>query len=149
MMTQRTRQALRNFADGYCCAQAVAMAYADVMGMPVKQAARVAVGFGAGVGRMRGNCGAFSVAVMICGFLEPTAPTPQGRGPVYARVQEVHRRFVETCGTVSCAELLRRHPKADLPVPQERTPAYYASRPCARVILQACRIIEEQMQQQG
>lgn len=145
-MTERTRQALQSFAAGYCCSQSVAMAYADVMGMTRSQAARVSIGFGAGVGRMRGNCGAFSAAVMVCGFLEQAGDTPQGRGAVYARVQEVHREFVARCGTVSCAELLRRHPKADLPVPEERCPAYYASRPCARVILQACRVIEEQMQ---
>lgn len=145
-MTGRTRQALRNFAAGYCCAQSVAMAYAEVMGMTAEQAARVSVGFGAGIGRMRGNCGAFSAAVMVCGFLEPSGHTPKGRGPVYARVQEVHQAFVERCGSASCAELLRRHPRADMPVPEERSPAYYALRPCARVILQACRIIEEQME---
>lgn len=144
-MTERTRQALQNFAAGYCCAQSVAMAYADAMGMTEEQAARVSVGFGAGIGRMRGNCGAFSVAVMVCGFLEPSGHTPEGRAPVYARVQEVHRAFAEKCGSVSCGELLQRHPKAGMPVPEARTPAYYASRPCARVILQACRIIEEQM----
>ena len=70
---------------------------------------------------------------------------PQGRPQVYARVQAVHAAFVERCGTISCAELLRRHPRAEGPTPEERTPAYYASRPCARVILQACRIIEEQL----
>ncbi len=145
-MTERTRQALQNFAAGYCCAQSVAMAYADVMGMTAEQAARVSIGFGGGIGRMRETCGAFSAAVMVCGFLEPKGNTPQGRAPVYARVQEIHREFTARCGTVSCGDLLRRHPRADMPVPQERTPAYYASRPCARVILQACRIVEEQMQ---
>lgn len=145
MMTDRTRQALRNFAAGYNCAQSVAMAYADVMGLSQEQAARASAGFGGGIGRLRDNCGAFSSAVMVCGSLEKTGEIPQGRTRVYARVQEVYRTFAERCGSVSCAELLHRHPKTDGPVPEERTPAYYASRPCARVILQACRIIEEQM----
>lgn len=145
MMTERTRQALRNFAAGYNCAQSVAMAYADVMGLTPEQAARASAGFGGGIGRLRDNCGAFSAAVMVCGSLEQAGHQPQGRAQVYARVQEIHRTFAERCGSVSCAELLRRHPKADGPTPEERTPAYYASRPCARVILQACRIIEEQM----
>lgn len=146
MMTERTRLALRSFADGYNCAQSVAMAYADVMGLTQKQAARASAGFGGGIGRLRDNCGAFSAAVMVCGSLEQAGHQPQGRAQVYARVQEIHRTFAERCGSVSCAELLHRHPKADGPTPEERTPAYYASRPCARVILQACRIIEEQME---
>ncbi|MBQ7844787.1 MAG: C_GCAxxG_C_C family protein [Clostridia bacterium] len=144
-MTERTKQALRNFAAGYNCAQSVYMAYADVAGLTQEQAARVSAGFGGGIGRLRDNCGAFSAAVMLCGTLEEKGNLPNGRPQVYARVQEVHRCFVERCGTISCAELLKRHPKAEAPTPEERTPAYYASRPCARVILQACRIIEEQM----
>lgn len=144
-MTERTKQALRNFAAGYNCAQSVYMAYADLAGLTTEQAARVSAGFGGGIGRLRDNCGAFSAAVMVCGALEEQGCLPQGRKAVYARVQQVHAAFVERCGTVSCAELLRRHPKSEGPAPEERTPAYYASRPCARVILQACRVIEEQI----
>ena len=144
-MTDREKQALRNFAAGYNCAQSVAMAYADVLGLTTEQAARASAGFGGGIGRLRDNCGAFSSAVMVCGALEADGHQPQGRPKVYARVQQVYASFVEKCGTISCAELLQRHPKPEGPTPEERTPAYYASRPCARVILQACRIIEEQM----
>lgn len=144
-MTERCKQALRNFAAGYNCAQSVSMAYADVMGLTQEQAARAAAGFGGGIGRLRDNCGAFSAAVMVCGALETNGHQPHGRPKVYARVQEVHAAFVDKCGTISCAELLRRHPKSEGPTPEERTPAYYALRPCARVILQACRVIEEQM----
>lgn len=144
-MTQREKQALQNFAAGYNCAQSVYMAYADVAGLSREAAARASAGFGGGIGRLRQNCGAFSAAVMVCGALEEKGHLPEGRPQVYGRVQDVYASFVERCGTVSCAELLRRHPRAEGPVPEERTPAYYASRPCARVILQACRIIEEQM----
>ena len=65
-MTERTKQALRNFAAGYNCAQSVYMAYADVAGLTQEQAARVSAGFGGGIGRLRDNCGAFSAAVMLC-----------------------------------------------------------------------------------
>lgn len=144
-MTERSKQALRNFAAGYNCAQSVYMAYADVAGLTMEQAARASAGFGGGIGRLRDNCGAFSAAVMVCGALEEMGSQPQGRPQVYARVQQVHASFVDKCGTISCAELLKRHPKSEGPTPEERTPAYYASRPCARVILQACRVIEEQL----
>lgn len=146
-MTTREKQALRNFAAGYNCAQAVFMAYADVCGLTGEQAAVISAGFGGGIGRLRSNCGAFSAAVLLCGAMTPQGGDPNRRPDVYRRVQEVHASFVERCGTVSCAELLNRYPRREGPVPEERTPAYYASRPCARVILQACRIIEEQLAQ--
>ena len=97
------------------------------------------------MGRLRQNCGAFSAAVMLCGALEgPDGADKAKRTQVYARVQEVHRRFLEEMGTTQCGELLGR--SAEAPRPEERTAAYYASRPCAKIILQACRIIEEQLQ---
>lgn len=144
-MTTREKQALRNFAAGQNCAQAVLMAYAEVCGLSTEQAAVLSAGFGGGIGRLRSNCGAFSAAVMLCGAVTPDAASPAARKDVYARVQAVHADFVARCGTISCAELLARHPRKEGPVPEERTPAYYASRPCARVILQACRVIEAQL----
>ena len=144
-MTDRERKALRNFAAGYNCAQSMFMAYADLLGLTQEQAAKLSAGFGGGIGRLRQNCGAFSAAVMLCGALEgPDGADKAKRTQVYARVQEVHRRFLEEMGTTQCGELLGR--SAEAPRPEERTAAYYASRPCAKIILQACRIIEEQLQ---
>jgi len=145
-MTEREKKALQLFASGDNCAQAVFKAYADLAGLTPEQAGLVAVGFGGGIGRLRQNCGAFSAAVMLCGALhgENGADSDQ-RKEVYRRVQAVHQRFVEKCGTVNCAELLGRQKKAEAPTPEERTPEYYASRPCAKVVLAACEIIEEQL----
>lgn len=144
-MTDRAKQALRNFAAGYNCAMSVAMAYADAAGLTPEQAGRAFSAFGGGIGRLRGNCGAFSAALMICGSLEANGDKPEGRPAVYAHARTIYDRFIQACGTISCAELLQRHPRSEGPTPEERTPAYYASRPCARVILQACRIIDEQL----
>lgn len=144
-MTDREKRALQSFASGYNCAQSVLLAYGDMAGLTEEQAATIAAGFGGGMGRMRQQCGALSMAVMLCGVLTPQGGLPASRGAVYSRVQEVYARFVERCGSASCGELLSRHPRAEAPQPEERTPAYYASRPCARVILQACRILEEQI----
>ena len=109
----------------------------------------LSAGFGGGIGRLRQNCGAFSAAVMLCGALTPEGVKPESRPEVYRRVQAIHAAFVERCGTVNCAQLLGRRAGAEIPVPEERTPAYYASQPCARVILQACRIVEEHLQNQA
>lgn len=143
-MTAREEKALQYFASGDNCAQAVLKAYCDLVGLTQEQAALVAVGFGGGIGRLRQNCGAFSASVMLCGALHGAdGADAVNRTQVYARVQEVHRQFVERLGTINCGELLGR--TAEAPTPEERTPAYYATRPCARIILQACHIIEEHL----
>lgn len=145
-MTEREKQAVKNFADGHNCAQSVLMAYADVLGLTQAQAAMVAVGHGGGMGRLRLHCGAFSAAVMLAGALEGTDGAKKEHRPMtYARVQEIHRRFVEKNGTVSCAELLGRAGVPEDPTPEERTPEYYAKRPCARIIRSACQIIDDML----
>ena len=102
-MTVREKKALQLFASGDNCAQSVMKAYGELAGLTEEQASLVAVGFGGGMGRLRQNCGAFSAAVMLCGALEgPDGADKAKRTQVYARVQEVHRRFLEEMGTTQC-----------------------------------------------
>lgn len=142
-MTEREKRAIRAFAEGRNCAQAVLTAYADVLSLTEAQAAMLSVGFGGGMGRLRLHCGAFSAAVMLCGALEGADGAQKEHRPqTYARVQEVHRQFVARNGTISCAELLGRAGVPEDPTPEERTPEYYAKRPCVRIIRSACQIID-------
>jgi C_GCAxxG_C_C family probable redox protein len=145
-MTQRETRALELFAQGDNCAQAVLKSCADLAGLTEHQAGLIAVGFGGGMGRMRQNCGAYSAAVMLCGALTGEEGDAQDkRAQVYALVQDVHREFVERLGTTCCAELLHRPAAQESPEPDARTAAYYASRPCAKIVLTACRIVEEHL----
>ena len=149
-MKNREEIAAANFLSGSNCCQAVLMAYADVLGLTQEQAAMVAVGHGGGMGRLRLHCGAFSAAVMLAGAIEgPDGAKKEHRPQTYARVQEIHRRFIEVNGTVSCAELLGRAGVPEDPTPEERTPEYYRKRPCERVIRSACKIIDELLAERG
>lgn len=147
-ISERAKQALRNFADGCNCAQSVLLAYHDVLGLTREQAAMVSVGFGGGIGRLRDNCGAFSAAVMLVGPMEGHgAADKEHRPQTYARVQELHRRFVAANGSISCAELLGRAKVPEAPTPDARTAAYYRARPCAKIIRRACAIIDEMLEE--
>lgn len=149
-MVNREEMAAQHFLSGTNCAQAVLMAYADVLGLTEDQAAMVAVGHGGGMGRLRLHCGAFSAAVMLAGVIEgPDGAKKEHRPSTYARVQEIHRRFVEVNGTISCAELLGRAGVPENPTPEERTPEYYAKRPCERVIRSTCRIIDAMLEEKN
>ena len=142
-MSKREEQAVQNFLDGCNCAQSVLLAYADVLGLTQEQAAMVAVGHGGGMGRLRLHCGAFSAAVMLAGVMEgEDGAKKEHRPETYARVQEIHRQFLERNGTISCAELLGMVGVPEDPTPEERTPEYYAKRPCARNIASACEMID-------
>lgn len=147
-ISERAKQAVRNFADGCNCAQSVLLAYHDVLGLTEEQATMVSVGFGGGIGRLRDNCGAFSAAVMLAGVMEgPDGAKKEHRPLTYARVQEIHRRFVAVNGSICCAELLGRIKTPEAPTPDARTAAYYRSRPCAKIIRRACAIIDEMLEE--
>ena len=53
------------FLQGYTCAQAVVLAFEDVTGLERTVAARLASGFGGGMGRMREVCGAVSGMFLV------------------------------------------------------------------------------------
>lgn len=145
-ISEREKTAVRLFASGRNCAQAVLMTYADLLGLTQEQAASVACGMGGGIGRLRDNCGAFSAAVMLCAALEgPEGAKPEHRPQTYARVQRVYRAFLERNGSICCAELLGREKKPEAPIPDDRTQQYYAARPCARIIRMACKIVDGMM----
>ena len=57
------------FLRGYNCAQAVALAYKEELGLDEEQVLRLSCGFGGGLSRLREVCGAFSGAVFVVGAL--------------------------------------------------------------------------------
>ena len=132
-MTERQERALQYFNSGDNCAQAVFKAYCDLAGLTEQQAALASVGFGGGM-------------VMVMGALDDgDGASAERRAEVYARVQRAHRMFIERLGTINCAELLQREQKPEAPTPEARTPEYYAGRPCTRIVLTACGIIEDML----
>ena len=58
------------FRKGYNCSQSVFAAFADVLGMTVEEAAKIASPFGAGFGKLREVCGAVSGMTLLAGYLK-------------------------------------------------------------------------------
>lgn len=65
----RGDEAYNYFLSGYNCAQAVVLAFRDLLGMDEQTAARLSCGFGGGMGRMREVCGTFSGVVTVMSWL--------------------------------------------------------------------------------
>lgn len=95
-------------ARGANCAQAVACAFCAELGVDEVTAMRVATGFGGGMGRLAGTCGAVTGAFMVLGLARGMSrpEQPQEKEKVYALVREFASRFTRAHGALACRDLL-------------------------------------------
>lgn len=164
---ERIDKAVSLFKQGYNCAQSVTAAFADLYGLTTEQALLISASFGAGIGRMRGVCGAasgmFILAGLQCG--SATAGDAEGKKLNYEVVQMLAAKFRDRNGSMICGELLGLRPKqnpivnsttiADFeatplistnPVPEARTDEYYKKRPCVKMVEEGARIFAEYLE---
>ena len=154
------------FMEGYNCAQAVTLAFAEEMGLEKDKAARLASSFGGGLGRLREVCGCVSgmalAAGAICGYADPKAR--EEKAEHYARIQRLAGDFRGKTGSIICRELLAGVGRSDSsenggvsaadvgqdtsPVPEERTESYYKKRPCSELVALAAEILERELKQE-
>ena len=130
------------FLSGYNCAQAVAVAFYEEMGLTESQAARMASAFGGGMGRMREVCGAVSGMLMVLSQLYgyDTPGDDASKKVLYTQVQELAGKFREENGSIICREILKNPPSDPNPTP--RTAEFYAKRPCAKMVMTAGRLLD-------
>lgn len=139
----RQYKAATLFVEGYNCAQAVAMAFGDLVGMDEKLCAKAVSSFGGGMGRLREVCGAVSGMLFVAGMLYgyDTKDDAKAKKEHYARVQELAGKFREQTGSIVCREILKNPPSDPNPTP--RTAEFYQQRPCVRMVTLAVRIMEQ------
>ena len=135
------------FKAGYNCCQAVAMTFADVIGLPEDEIARLASGFGGGMGRMREVCGTVSAMTMVSGALIPANDVndKSAKTKNYALVQEMAAEFKDMNGSIICRELLGLSKPEGTPVPSDRTSEYYKKRPCGELCSIAAGIVARKL----
>ena len=144
---ERVAKARAYFESGYNCAQAVVMAYNDIMSLTEDDAAKIAAPFGGGMGRLREVCGTVSGMTMLAGAIQPSfdPKNMEERKANYALVQEFAAAFREENGDIVCRRLLGLEPMhpQESPMPSERTAEYYKKRPCVEYVASAARIVGE------
>ena len=91
----------------YNCAQAVACAFAEEVGVPTETLFKACEGFGLGMGCMECTCGAVSGAVMLAGFKnsDGAVDAPQTKAQTYGLSKEIVNRFIDKNGSAVCKEL--------------------------------------------
>lgn len=134
------------FLDGYNCAQAVVLAFAQDFGLDKNTAVMLSSSFGGGMGRLREVCGAVSGMFMVLGLKYGYASPEdnQAKKELYKKVQEVAGLFKDDNGSIICRELLglNQTGKSD-PTPELRTESYYKKRPCKDLVQFAADLVDE------
>ena len=146
-MLSRVERAAATFEEGYTCAQAVFVTYADLFGMDRETALKLSSPMGGGMGRMREVCGAVSAMALLAGLKEGnTDPTDEAaKEQIYLLTRQMAEKFKEEHGTIICRELLGLDDMEESAKPSERTAEYYRERPCTRLVATAARIVEEML----
>jgi len=140
----QVEQAVACFEEGFNCSQSVCSAYAEQFGLDRETALKVAAGFGAGMGRLAGTCGAVTGAVMILGlkYGAVDAKDKEAKEKTYARVREFAKRFTDRHGSILCKELL----DCDISTPEglnyAKEQKLFATR-CAQLVKDAAEILAE------
>jgi C_GCAxxG_C_C family probable redox protein len=95
--------------EGRNCSQAVLLAFSKDYNLTRDLASAIACGFGAGMGRMQGTCGAVTGAFMVIGLETGTWDLTQEslKEAAYQLVKSFDSQFKEKHKTTICSELLK------------------------------------------
>ena len=143
--TEYRETAIGYFKDGFNCAQAVLLTFADVCGLDRETALKLSSSFGGGMGRLREVCGAVSGMFMAAGLLYGYSDTDNQSAKTahYTLIQQLADSFRRQNGSIVCRELLGLTQKSDCPIPESRNDEYYKKRPCAELVGDAAEILAE------
>ena len=143
----RADRAEELFRQEYNCGQSVFAAFADVLGLTVEEAAKIASPFGAGFGKLREVCGAVSGMTLVTGYLKGYSDPAdyESKKEVYALIQKMCAEFEAREGSIICRELLGLKKGEDTAEPAVRTEEYYRSRPCIGACRTAAEIVEKEV----
>jgi C_GCAxxG_C_C family probable redox protein len=108
IMNNLTQNALNSFSDGLNCAQSVVTAYSERLQFDKNFAGMMSAGFGGGMGRMQGTCGAVTGSYMVLGIhnSKKYREITEIKENTNKMVQEFAGRFSKFYGTLDCSKLL-------------------------------------------
>ena len=106
-METRVDKVAEKHKRGYNCAQAVACAYCDLVGIDEETMFRMTEGLGLGMGGMEGTCGAITGAVAVIGAIKSCGDIekPVSKAATYKLTGELVKRFQEKNQATKCKDL--------------------------------------------
>jgi len=129
--------------NGYSCAQAVACAFSDVIGLDVERIAALQSCFGGGL-RAGEVCGVISGAAMVLGARWPHSKLgdQEAKDRAADKIRDFNSRFLLRFPALRCADI------KELPAAPEKSPAAQRlglEKTCAVYIVAAVEILEEML----
>ncbi len=142
-MSKRAELANTYHERGYSCAQAVACAFCDVIGLKEEQIASLLSGFGGGF-RSGEICGVISGAITVLGAKWPHAVAEDQAAKEFAaeKAREFNRLWREKFPEVRCEQL------KELPYDRKQSPTAVElglEKNCAVYITAAVEIVEQML----
>lgn len=107
ILMKKKELAIKLHDQKYNCAQAVACAFAEEIGVDKEVLFRACEGFGLGMGSMNGTCGAISGAVMLAGFKnsDGNVISPATKASTYQLSKTILDKFAEKNQSTRCRDL--------------------------------------------
>lgn len=102
MIDQKLKEAKKLHEQGFNCAQAVGMPFAEELGMPKSLAAKALEGFGAGMGSREQACGALSGAIFVAGLKNAAGNDSSTKQQTYDLAKALGEAFEAQCGAIPC-----------------------------------------------
>lgn len=99
--------AIANHDKNFNCAQAVACAFSEEIGVEESTLFKACEGFGLGMGCMECTCGALTGAITLAGFKNSDGNTfhPKTKADTYKLSRQLVEQFREKTGSTLCKEL--------------------------------------------
>jgi C_GCAxxG_C_C family probable redox protein len=105
-IAQARKSAEDSFASGLYCAESVVTAIAEAEGVESEILPRVATGFGGGMARTSGDCGALTGAIMGVGLALGRSKAEESVEPAFAATRRLIAEFEREFGDRNCKALL-------------------------------------------
>ncbi len=109
-------KALSLMDSAFNCSQSVLSSYSDILGFDNDLALSISCGFGAGMGRLQGTCGAVTGSYMVLSIFCSRKYKDNGdrKANSYLMIQEFNRKFIEKHKTTDCRLLLNCDLKTEM-----------------------------------
>ncbi|MCU7800342.1 MAG: C-GCAxxG-C-C family protein [gamma proteobacterium symbiont of Lucinoma myriamae] len=103
-----SKKAHKTFINGLNCSQSIIAQYAEHYQLDLATACKLATGFGGGMGRMGGTCGALTGAYLVLGLEYGSENSFQKdkKNQTYDKIQDFTKKFEQKNGACQCWELL-------------------------------------------
>lgn len=134
-------KALELFGNGCNCSQAVVLAFKDVLKVDEESLMKLSLPLGGGLARLRLTCGAASGFALVMGLLLDN----DDKAFVYEETRKLLLEVEKANGSLICKDLLEsKNVIAQVGgKPEERTKEYYDNRPCAIIVYNTAKILED------